>query len=1118
MRHLYSWICVVVVVLAMGCGGGSTSSNPPVTDTTQPDVPVQTDTATPDAAGCVGEKCCEVGEAGQTYCAEKFGGCSRCLEDGMCSTCTVGEVCLPSGQCCARSCEGKECGDDGCGGKCGNCSAEEYCSPEGVCESGQCAPQCDGKQCGDDTCGGKCGDCLEGQICDAMGLCQTPGSGGGDTCENPIAVDSFPYTTSGDTTGYGSDYGYSTGACPGETSSWGNGSADTVYAFTPAAAAYYAVTLMAQYDSNLYVVTNCNDVDAACLGANDEIGSNKEEKLNLYLEGGTTYFIIVDGWSNTTDVSGSYTLTVAPGCTPSCGEGQCGDDGCGGICPCSDGLVCFEGACCSPMCDGTSCTATDGCGGTCQCNEGDICMEDTGACCAPSCDNISCGGGDGCGNTCGCDTGMVCMEGACTAPSATCQAIQDVACGDVLTNLYSLGAGVTNAFGSYSCQNYASDDYSESFELVYRFIANESANITIDGQDDGTLDLTILKDMGNGCEDAGASCIKQGSSNVEFTAEAGDVFYLVWDSWLNQTDLEFGMAVECCTPSCEGKVCGDDGCGGTCGSCTVESEVCFEGLCCEPACPIDGCGTSDGCGGICGCPKGKICDSGVCGEPQTTCSAVNFITCGQTLTGLSNAAEGSTKAFSKYSCQDWSSDDFSKSLETTIEFLAEDNAVVTVEGENDGTLYVTVLEETDNGCEDLGVNCVTQDSYKAVFDAKAGSNYYFVWDSWKEDTISDFSVTVTCCTPSCDWTTCGGDNGCGGTCGCDESSVCFEGVCCVPSCDNISCGGDDGCGGSCGCSEGAICKDSACIDLPTDCSPALTIDCGGNYPNLSNAMDGVTMAFSYYSCQNSPAATYDYNLSPELVMEYTAQQAGYVTVKGTDDSSLDLFTFKDFCEDTPDTCISEKSSSSKVQVEAGETYYFVWDSWNGSIIDNFSVDVECCTPVCDGTTCGDNGCGEPCTCADESLICFDEACVLPKTGDSCSDPIEITSLPFMDTNDNGQGFSNQYSSGTVCTTGSDFGDDEPDVVYFFIPDASGDYLVTMPNYTQSDGASIVYAAPDCDDVANSCLDSIDFYMVSDPISEGLTVTLEAGVGVYFYVDSYFSTEIGPFTFNLDGPL
>jgi MYXO-CTERM domain-containing protein len=36
-----------------------------------------------------------------------------------------------------------------------------------------------------------------------------------------------------------------------------------------------------------------------------------------------------------------------------------------------------------------------------------------------------------------------------------------------------------------------------------------------------------------------------------------------------------------CVPSCDAKICGDDGCGGTCGSCNVGSE-CLDGACVDP--------------------------------------------------------------------------------------------------------------------------------------------------------------------------------------------------------------------------------------------------------------------------------------------------------------------------------------------------------------------------------------------------------------------------------------------------------------------------------------------------------------------------------------------------------
>lgn len=72
-----------------------------------------------------------------------------------------------------------------------------------------------------------------------------------------------------------------------------------------------------------------------------------------------------------------------------------------------------------------------------------------------------------------------------------------------------------------------------------------------------------------------------------------------------------------CTPSCVGKECGSDGCGGSCGSCTPGETKCINYQCvtCSPNCVGKECG-SDGCGGSCGsCTEGKVCVEGECRSP-----------------------------------------------------------------------------------------------------------------------------------------------------------------------------------------------------------------------------------------------------------------------------------------------------------------------------------------------------------------------------------------------------------------------------------------------------------------------------------------------------------------------
>lgn len=68
-----------------------------------------------------------------------------------------------------------------------------------------------------------------------------------------------------------------------------------------------------------------------------------------------------------------------------------------------------------------------------------------------------------------------------------------------------------------------------------------------------------------------------------------------------------------CVPACAGKQCGPDGCGGTCGACPGGNSCTAAGTCaCVPTCTGRVCG-SDGCGGTCGagCPTGQSCNNGL---------------------------------------------------------------------------------------------------------------------------------------------------------------------------------------------------------------------------------------------------------------------------------------------------------------------------------------------------------------------------------------------------------------------------------------------------------------------------------------------------------------------------
>ncbi len=73
-----------------------------------------------------------------------------------------------------------------------------------------------------------------------------------------------------------------------------------------------------------------------------------------------------------------------------------------------------------------------------------------------------------------------------------------------------------------------------------------------------------------------------------------------------------------CEVACSDQTCGDDGCGGTCGTCAAGLS-CLDGHCesveCQPECDGKNCGP-DGCGGNCGlCQGGHDCVAGLCTAP-----------------------------------------------------------------------------------------------------------------------------------------------------------------------------------------------------------------------------------------------------------------------------------------------------------------------------------------------------------------------------------------------------------------------------------------------------------------------------------------------------------------------
>ncbi|MFH1531563.1 MAG: hypothetical protein ABIK09_12615 [Pseudomonadota bacterium] len=694
---------------------------------------------------------------------------------------------------CTPDCDGKICGDDGCGGDCGAC--DELL----VCEAGQCIPLGDSL-----SCEGRCGE--TGANCDCDDGCFAAGSCCGDICV------AFCTDLPGCTCGNGACEGFETcetcpadcgcldGAlclggmcctpdCAGKTCG-GDGCSGTCGSCTGDQDACVAGLCACQPGCD-GLECGADGCGGSC-GACDDVVSCTDDACDggLCVSPIGPYFCLIDGLCV---ISGAENLVnpcekckpatdqeawtpredgVPCGATATCWQGaccdgvancagkDCGDDGCGWVCGvcdpsetcgadglcacgveslpcggacCESGQVCHVGACCFPACGGKNC-GSDGCGGDCGICAGlqDLCL--VGLCvCQPDCDGKDCGP-DGCGGACGACTGQdACADGACV-----CQPD----CGGK-------NCGPDGCGGSCgACE------------------INEACT------EEGFCE----------CAAGGAAC--GGGCCVPLEICHGDA---------------------CCAPDCTGKDCGDDGCGSLCGACTGQ-DACESGLCiCQPLCAGKECGP-DGCGGDCGvCTGQDACLGGAC-ICQPACDGKD---CGPDGCGGSCGA-----------CDD--------GLSCTADACLGGLCVATIGPFFcllDGTCVPSGTENPLNPCEACKP-ATAQEAWTVLEDGTSCG-------------VGDVCFQGGCCAAAanCTGKECG-DDGCGGDCGdcAGTQALCVDGFCvCQPDCDGKSCGGD-GCVGTCGdCGLHEVCAPAfTCVCVPdsvscdgTCCAPSIQVCADG---------------------------------------------------------------------------------------------------------------------------------------------------------------------------------------------------------------------------------------------------------------------------------------------------
>ena len=723
-----------------------------------------------------------------------------------------------------------------------------------------CSPACAGLECGDDGCGGSCGSCAGAATCVA-GLCQVPATPG-DNCDAPLELaGSLPIQVSGDTSTLADDFSVGAGDCPG-LNALGGGDKDAVYRFTAPAAGDYDFTLSGAFDTALYVATTCADPGGTCLGDDDQICTGCDEVVSVTLAQGEQVFVYVDSWGGGS-AAGAFTLSVdaAAACVPSCGGAECGDDGCGGSC------------------------------GTCQGGQ--------------SCDQGACVAGTGltCGQAIAVDA--VPYSDANVTPGYGWPDVF-VAAGDCPGIDHATGQDGTNRFYAFTAP--AAGDY--------RF------TVTSD-----TMSPALY--VSSGCDVAGTClagadaevfCGSGCTETVALSLSSGQSVYAVVDGESVWQEGAYTFSIhETCIPSCAGKQCGGDGCGGSCGYCTGTAD-CLGGQCVVPD-PADACANAD--------PVGAL--------PWTTTGAVG-----------SKAA----LSFSAGDCPGWSGSGgagdehvYSLTAPSSGRYWLD----LTMPGDLNVDLYVI------RDCLDIAGTCLgasawgfTGQAEHVELDLTAGEQVFVVVDAHAlhVDDWGTYTLSVTTCTPDCAGVACGLDTACGTSCG----------SCAPPT---STCGTTSQC-------DGAGQGESCAAPFVGDALPYAA----------SSTTEGAAddAALNYCGDPTGPSTPWGQG-TEDQVYRFTPTEDGayrgaltvgkgftgalYVTTSCADASAGCLAEDRELCADDYPNCVDEVT----VPLLAGTDYFFVVDGYAGQAGPyTFSLE-QTCTSQCGAKVCGPDPCMGSCgTC------------------------------------------------------------------------------------------------------------------------------------------------------------
>jgi formylglycine-generating enzyme required for sulfatase activity len=480
---------------------------------------------------------------------------------------------------CRPWCGEEECGDDGCGGSCGTCQggqecvyglcecvvqAYRACCGNGVCWYDSCGNQgalivecpggceaarcidcesdCEGRVCGEDGCGGECGKCAPGR-CDDL-IWTMPGACVDGQCMGGGAVQ-------------GCDDG---NGCTRDICDRRFGCGHRV-----------------RPDDSMCESGRCEGLrwwqprtcrDGECTGGGSSQmcdDGNPCTEDSCFTEAGCISV------PNHKDCDDGDPCTTGDKCS----EGECQG---AGVLDCDDGEECTMDSCVpgqgcrnAPLDDGEPCGP-----GTCV----GLVFTPEASCVAGKCTGPGGGPRD-------CDDGRACTVDLCAAGSGCSHAVIDGNC---------LIDGVCHANGSLKgeCLKCSASVSKTSWTVMNA--CDDGRPCTRDTCDPVT-GICLFEVRSGKCLIDG-TCYDDGqSAAVPCKVCAASQSTHAWSDAADGTGCGSGGKCRqgtCCEPACGTRECGDDGCGGTCGTCGPNFE-CSDGRCLpKPSCDVATCPTLTG--------------------------------------------------------------------------------------------------------------------------------------------------------------------------------------------------------------------------------------------------------------------------------------------------------------------------------------------------------------------------------------------------------------------------------------------------------------------------------------------------------------------------------------------